>query len=195
MQVENYTIPQMVDDVRAGKMTRAQLVETLTAMGISSTGADIVALAASRSVTTQPIAHVNARENEAIQLRLHDRHLEDRNERNVSALNEDYAEDAVVEDSMYPDLFVGRAAISARIGSGMAALPSLRVEMTNRLAHGNQVTVEWIASGLYTGGFPNLPATGRSFSIPGVTVVVRHQGKIVRETIYYDMEEVRHQLG
>jgi hypothetical protein len=26
-------------------------------------------------------------------------------------------------------------------------------------------------------------------------VVIRHEGKIVREAIYYDMEEVRRQLG
>jgi len=36
---------------------------------------------------------------------------------------------------------------------------------------------------------------GRAFSIPGVTVVVRQNGKIIRESLYYDMEEVRRQLG
>jgi steroid delta-isomerase-like uncharacterized protein len=195
MQVKDYTIPQMVDEVRAGRMLRSQLVQTLTTMGISGAGATIIAAAASRSITALPTPRVNSGEDEVIQLRLHDQHLEDRNERNMSALQDDYAEDAVVEDSMYPEPFVGRAAIAARIGSGMAALPNLRVEMTNRVVHGNQVTVEWVASGTYTGGFPHLPATGRSFSIAGVTVVVRHQGKIVRESLYYDMEEVQRQLG
>jgi len=185
----------MVDDVRAGKMPRTQLVQTLTMMGVSATGTNLIAAAASHAISTKPAPRVNVREDEARQLWLHDRHLEDRNARNVSALQNDYAEDAVVEDSMYPEPFVGRAAISARTGAGMAALPDLRVEMTSRLVHGNQVTVEWIATGTYTGGFPDLPASGRSFSIAGVTVVIRRDGKIVRESLYYDMEEVRLQLS
>ncbi len=194
MQVDEHTIPQMVDDVRAGRLPRTQLVQTLTMMGISAAGAQLIATATSRATSTKPAPWVNVRDDEALQLRLHNRHLEDRNERNIGALQNDYAEDAVVEDSMYSQSFVGRAAIEARMGTGMAALPDLRVEMTNRIAHGNQVTVEWIATGTYTGGFPNLPASGRSFSIPGVTVGVRQDDKIVREALYYDMEEVQHQL-
>ena len=45
------------------------------------------------------------------------------------------------------------------------------------------------------GDYPGLVASGRSFSIPGVTVVVRQNGKIVRESLYYDMNEVQRQLG
>jgi len=194
MQVDEYTIPQMVSDVRAGKMPRTQLVQKLIMMGISAAGANLIAIAASRAISTKSTPQVDVRDDEALQLQLHNQHLEDRNARNTSALQNDYAEDAVVEDSMYPEPFVGRAAIAARMGTGMAALPDLRVEMTNRVAHGNQVTVEWVATGTYTGGFPGLPASGRSFSIPGVTVVIRQQGKIVRESLYYDMEEVRSQL-
>src|SRR5947209_11711398 len=123
MQVDEYTIPQMVDDVRAGRMPRTQLVQTLTMMGISPTGAQLIATATSRAVSIKPTPRVNVRDDEALQLRLHNRHLEDRNERNIGALQSDYAEDAVVEDSMYPEPFVGRAAIEARMGTGMAALP------------------------------------------------------------------------
>jgi steroid delta-isomerase-like uncharacterized protein len=65
----------------------------------------------------------------------------------------------------------------------------------NRVVHGNQVSVEWVATGTHNGDFPGLVATGRSFSIPGVTVVVRHNGKITRESIYYDVAEVHRQLG
>ena len=57
------------------------------------------------------------------------------------------------------------------------------------------LTVEWVASGTHVHDYPGLPATGRAFSIPGVTVVVRRDGKIVRESLYYDMAEVHRQLG
>ena len=55
--------------------------------------------------------------------------------------------------------------------------------------------VEWVASGTHAHDYPGLAATGRAFSIPGVTVVVRRDGKIVRESLYYDMAEVQRQLG
>ncbi len=195
MQVKEHTIPQMVDDVRAGKMSNSQLLQTLTAMGISASGATIISAAALRTTPAASIPRMNVHEDEALQLQLHDRHLEVRNARNVDALQNDYAEDAVVEGSMFPEPFVGRAAIAARIGAEMLAFPDLRVEMTNRVVHGNQVTVEWVATGTHTGDFPGFPASGRSFSIPGVTVVIRERGKIVRESLYYDMEVVRHEFG
>jgi len=67
--------------------------------------------------------------------------------------------------------------------------------VTNRVVHGNQVTAEWVAEGVHTGDLPGLPASGLSFSIRGVTVVIRHNGKIVRESLYYDVNELHRQLG
>ena len=84
---------------------------------------------------------------------------------------------------MYPHAFSGREAILARKTVGMAAIPGLKISVTNCIVHGNQLTVEWVASGRHTGDFPGLPATGRAFSIPGVTVVVRRAGKIMRESL------------
>jgi len=194
MQVKEYTIPQMVEDVRAGKMSPRQLVQTLTAMGISPSGANIIA-AASHTTPATPIPLMDAHADEALQLQLHDRHLEVRNARDVIALQDDYAEDAVVEGSMFSEPFVGRAAIAARIGAEMVAFPDLQVKMTNRVVHGNQVTVEWVATGTHAGDFPGFPASGRFFTIPGVTVVIREHGKIVRESLYYDMEVVGQQFG
>src|SRR3989442_206671 len=193
MQIKEYTIPQMVADVRAGKMSRSQLVQTLTALGLTASGAAIIAAAHSAPVT--PIPRMDVHEDEALQLQLHDRHLEARNARNMNTLQDDYALDAVVEGSMFPEPFIGRAAIAARIEAEKVAFPDLQVEMTNRVVHGNQVTVEWVATGTHAGDFPGFPASGRSFAIPGVTVVIREHGKIVRESLYYDMEVVRHEFG
>ncbi len=195
MQVKEYTIPQMVEDVRAGKMSRSQLVQALTAMSISPSGANIIAAAASYTTPTTPIPLMDVHADEALQLRLHDRHLEARNAHDVSALQDDYAEDAVVEGNIFSEPFVGRAAIAAHIGAETVAFPDLQVKMTNRVVHGNQVTVEWMATGTHAGDFPGFPASGRSFAIPGVTVAIREHGKIVRESHYYDMEVVRQQFG
>jgi steroid delta-isomerase-like uncharacterized protein len=195
MQKEEFTIPEMVDEVRAGKMQRRQFIKRLTLMGVSAAGVGaIVAAAASRQFDTKAVPQGDLQD-AVDHLQRHDKHLANQSQGNLDQLSNDYAEHAVVEDSMYPHPFVGRAAIMARKGAGMAAIPGLKISVTNRVVHGNQLTVEWVASGTHTGDYPGLRATGRAFSIPGVTVVVRQNGKIVRESLYYDMEEVRRQLG
>ncbi len=196
MQEEKeYTIPEMVDEVRAGKMQRRQFIKRLTLMGISAAGIGAIAAAAARPFVSQPASQRNSSPDAVDHLQRHDEHLAHQTQGHIDELRNDYAEHAVVEDSMYPQAFVGREAILARKRVGMAAIPGLKISVTNRIVRGNELTVEWVATGEHTGDYPGLPTTGRAFSIPGVTVVVREYGKIVRESLYYDMDEVRRQLG
>jgi steroid delta-isomerase-like uncharacterized protein len=195
MQEEEYTIPQMVEDVREGKMPRRRFFKALTAMGISAVGVGAIAAAAAHPFAAKPASQGDVHEAPERQIQLHDQHLAHQSRGNTGALHNDYAENAVVEDSMYGQPFVGRAAILARKNVGFGAIPDLQIKLTNRVVHGSQVCAEWVASGTHTGDFAGLPASGRAFSIHGVTVVVRQHGKIVRESIYYDMAEVRRLLG
>lgn len=193
---ETITIPQMVEEVRAGRMLRRNFMKTLAALGLSVAGASAISAAAALPTATArpaPVTNPDAQPDQNVQL--HQQHLAHQTQGDAGALQNDYAEDAVVEDSMYSEPFVGKTAIMARKGVGMAAIPDLRIQVHNRVAHGAQVAVEWTATGTHTGDFPGLVASGRPFTIRGVTVVVRREGKIVREAIYYDMEEVRRQLS
>ena len=196
---EETTIPQMVEDVRAGKMPRRNFMKALAAMGISTAGVGAITAAATanRSAPSHPIPQANMKlDKEAIEhLERHDHHLSKQTQGDTDALSDDYADDAVVEDSMHAQSFVGRDAIMARKSVGMAAIPGLKINVTNRVVHGSQLTVEWVATGTHLGNLPGLPASGRSFAVPGVTVVVRRAGKIVREPIYYDVAQVHRLLG
>ncbi len=195
MQEEEYTIPEMVDDMREGKLQRRQFIKQLTIMGVSAAGIGaIVAAAAARKFATTPVSNANGHDTYDHK-QLHDQHLAHQSQGNLDNLFHDYHEHAVVEDSMYPQPFVGRAAIMSRKSAGMQAIPGLKISVTNRIQHNNQLTVEWVATGTHVGNYPGLAATGRTFSIQGVTVVVRQNGKIVRESLYYDMDQVRRQLG
>lgn len=196
MEKDEFTIPQMVDAVRSGKFSRRRLIKALGALGISAGGIGAVVAATHRAAPpVTPATHTPASEQQDEQMQLHDQHLANQQSGDIPALHHDYADHAIVEDSMHPTPFVGRAAIMGRKQSGMMAIPDVQIAVTNRVAQGNQLTVEWTATGTHKGDFPGLPASGRSFSINGVTVVVREHGKIVRESIYYDMAEVHRQLG
>lgn len=193
MQEDEYMVPQMVDEVRAGKMERRAFIKKLTTMGITTVG--ISAIVASIS-TSSGSATVTLADGQASQhLQHHDNHLRHQARGNLHALNQDYAENAIVEDSMHSKPFIGRAAIMERKNIITSAASDAKITITNRIVTGNQVTAEWVATGIHTGDLPGLPASGRPFSIHGVTVVIRHEGKIVREALYYDANQLYRQLG
>jgi steroid delta-isomerase-like uncharacterized protein len=193
-QQQEHTIPEMVDDVRAGKMDRRTLIKRLTLMGLSAAGAGAIAEVAARQIASHTAQTVPGDNNGQLHIRQHKDHLIHQGSGNIQQLQHDYHENAIVEDSMYPHPFVGREAIMNRKSAGFTAMPDLKITVTKRIVRGDQLTVEWVASGTHQVDYPGLPATGRKFSIPGVTVVVRKNGKILRESLYYDMNEVQRQL-
>lgn len=195
MQEEEYTIPEMVEDVRAGKMPRRHFMKKLMTMGISTVGAGAIIAAVSSSSPAAATAFSPASDHATQHLQRHDEHLTNQSQGNMPALHNDYAEHAIVEDSMHPHPFIGRAAIMGRKNMITAAASDAKITVTNRVVHGNQVTAEWVATGIHSGDLPGLPASGRPFTLRGVTVVVRHDGKIVREALYYDVAELHRQLG
>lgn len=192
---DDVTIPQMVEDVRAGKMPRRRLITALTALGISTVGVGAAVAATELRQGSKAIPHINSDENTQQHIQLHQQHITNQSTGNTGALHDDYAEHAVVEDGMFPEPLVGRKMIMERKGMGMAAIPDLRITITNRVAHGNQVSAEWVATGTHSGDLPGMPATGRTFTLRGLTVSIRQQGKIVREAIYYDLNDLKRQIG
>ena len=190
---ENYIIPKMVDDVREGKLPRRRFILALTALGISAAGIGAIVAAASHPMTPKPVTAPSPEEQQ--HLEHHDNHISKQSRGDLNELHHDYAEHAIVEDSLHDQPFVGRTAIMARKSMGFAAVSSAQITVTNRVVQGNQVTVEWVATGLHTGDLPGLPASNRPYILPGVTVVVREDGKIVREALYYDAAELRRQLA
>ncbi len=50
-------------------------------------------------------------------------------------------------------------------------------------------------TGTHTGDLPDLPATGKSFSIRGATIAEVSAGRIVRAADYWDLATFLRQLG
>ena len=188
------TIPQMIDAFRAGTLPRRSLIKALTAMGVSAGGVGTIAtVAASRAFSAKAAQASNKADEQVAQnIQLHKQHLARQSQGDASGMSNDYAHNAVVHDSMHEMPIMGREAIMQR--KSITAIPDLQISVRKRMAEGSQVIVEWTATGTHNTHFPGLPATGRAFSFDGVTVVIRENGKIVHEAIYYDMTEVRKQL-
>jgi len=105
------------------------------------------------------------------------------------------------DDALWEEVAIGLAArgpeqIRAHLEALFTAVPDITYDITNVIVAGDQVTLEWVATGTYTYDFPGLPpATGQHFSFRGASVFELADGKIRRYTEYWDAFGFLVQLG
>ena len=106
----------------------------------------------------------------------------------------------LTEDAVYEDVTLGainRTPAETRqfVAAAWAAFPDLRFEQTAASVNGTHGTIEWTMIGTHRGDFGELPATGKTFAVPGVSVVTLAGGKIRHVRDYWDFATVLRQLG
>ena len=69
------------------------------------------------------------------------------------------------------------------------------VELPDGCATARWAAGEWTLSGTQRGDMPGIPATGKQFSVRGVSILELEDGKIRRCSDYWDMAEFLKQLG
>ncbi len=57
------------------------------------------------------------------------------------------------------------------------------------------MAAEWVMSGTHTGKSPELPPTGKKFSLIGSSIMQIRDGKISRQTDYWSMMSFLQQVG
>jgi steroid delta-isomerase-like uncharacterized protein len=182
---QSQTIPQLVDAARHGKLSRRKLLIALSGIGLTGAGAAAIAAVASRR------AGVHAAQQH---LQLHEQHIAHQVRGDIEHMMADYHENAVVEDPLFAEAFVGKDAIAGRFAAEVASVPDRSLRIINRVVSGDDLIVEWEATGTHAGDFLGFGGTGRPFLLTGVTVVTRREGKIVRESHYYDPDDLRRQV-
>ncbi|MFN2118172.1 MAG: ester cyclase [Candidatus Promineifilaceae bacterium] len=65
-----------------------------------------------------------------------------------------------------------------RVAYSRNAFPDLNFAIEEMVAEDNCVAASWIMSGTHEGDLPQLPATGRRFSITGITIYYFEDGKV-----------------
>jgi predicted ester cyclase len=78
--------------------------------------------------------------------------------------------------------------------------PDLHFELTQKVAQGEYVVINWIGRGTHTGPLPTpaggtLPATGKRAAVSGSTTYQIKNGKAVKGWTYWDMVSMLSQLG
>jgi steroid delta-isomerase-like uncharacterized protein len=90
----------------------------------------------------------------------------------------------------------GRAYIQGFIN----AFPDLHFELKQKIAQGDYVVINWVASGTHTGPLltptgATIPPTGKKATTPGSTTYQIKNGKAMAAWTYWDMVTLLAQLG
>lgn len=223
MTENNESIEGLLERYQQKRLSRKQLVAALVAVGASSTAIATFLASGKASATTPPHSASLPVHQQRLNKQLHQAHVQRQGSafhqppagqakppvgqvlenlpvtaeqlRRVDAILEDYADDAVVVDPLARAPFVGKAAIRQRKLAELSAMSGVNFEVVHRFAHQDQVVAEWIARGTAHGTFLGLSGNGREFALRGITVVTRKDGKVSKESLYYDLEEAARQLA
>lgn len=95
-------------------------------------------------------------------------------------------DDIVFEDLGGARVMRGKVQMRKWIEETFHAFPDFRTDLTSLFAVGTQAASEWVARGTLKGEVFHLKPTGRSYSVRGASMMELRDGKIKRNTDYYD---------
>jgi steroid delta-isomerase-like uncharacterized protein len=89
-----------------------------------------------------------------------------------------FTEDCFYEDVAQGGVMRGREAVKAGYSDFFADIPDFKLELESLFISGNWAGSEWVMTGT--------PTTGESFSTRGASISELEEGKVKRNTDYYD---------
>jgi steroid delta-isomerase-like uncharacterized protein len=105
------------------------------------------------------------------------------------------ADDCVYEDVTMAAVNRGKGELKAFAGAVLAAFPDFKMKLTSGFTAGTWAGAEWTISGTHKGDLPGMPATGKTFIVRGASICELEEGKIKRNSDYWDMVTFLKQIG
>jgi steroid delta-isomerase-like uncharacterized protein len=116
-------------------------------------------------------------------------------ERNLDAMVA-HLSDEVIEDITPVGILRGPGEVREFFGSMFAAFPDFQFSVEQSVASPQMAAVQWRATGTFRGApFQGIEPTGRRVDIRGCDCIEVEDGKIVRNTAYYDGAAFARGLG
>jgi steroid delta-isomerase-like uncharacterized protein len=113
----------------------------------------------------------------------------------LSRVAEFFAPHYTPHDSSDPDREPGLEATRAVIARLHAGLSQVRYALDELLAEGDKVVCRWTLTGVHTGTFMGVPASGRPLVLSGIDILRIEGGKIAESWLVSDMLSLLLQLG
>ncbi len=102
-----------------------------------------------------------------------------------------YTDDCLFEDLATGEVVHGKNEMKAWNKQTFTDYPEMQIESKSWFASGNKVASEWIMTGTHAhSSIPATPATGKRFSFRGVSILELREGKVSRETSYWNRADL-----
>ncbi len=116
--------------------------------------------------------------------------------KDLSMIDDVYLDDGILEDVPDAAVYQGKEKIRKFFGELFVYSPDTKVEAKATFLGKHWAIVEWIWSGTQTGDIEGvIEATGNKFSIRGASIFEFQDGKIKRQSDYYNAGRFLYQLG
>ena len=112
---------------------------------------------------------------------------------NVDAIDQLFARDFTGHDTAGSTF--GREEFREGVLAMLSAFTDRQVEIADQVVAGDKVATRWQATGVYSGDFKGIPATGRNISMTGISITRLAGGKIVETWEVTDDAGLLRQLG
>jgi steroid delta-isomerase-like uncharacterized protein len=107
-----------------------------------------------------------------------------------------FTDDCVYNCTPMGKVSQGKNELKDFLSNMFTEFPDAKIEMKSSFGTGDKGAGEWILSGTFAhSSNPAMPATGKSFSVPGVGINEYSGGKISRVTNYWNLASFLQQVG
>ena len=107
-----------------------------------------------------------------------------------------FTDDGVYEDLAFEFVMQGKQGVAAWVSITLAGAPDAHAELVYAFQAGDRAAAHWIFSGTHTGAWgPDLPPTGKAFSLPVATLFELEGELIQRVGDYYNLATWLRQVG
>ena len=117
------------------------------------------------------------------------------NNRNIAAIDELMAADYIHHDPQSPKFSDGKEGYKQLVEYYLKAFPDSHFTIDQEIQEGDTVVTRWTARGTHKGDLPALPASGKTFSVTGITVARIQDGKFAESWNNWDALGLMQQLG
>ena len=117
------------------------------------------------------------------------------NKGNLPVADELFAQNYSHHDSSTPEFGRGPESEKKRATLYRTAFPDVRLTIEDIIAEGETVTARWSCKGTHKGDLSGIAATGKQFTISGISVTRFASGKMVEAWVNWDALGLMQQLG
>lgn len=116
------------------------------------------------------------------------------NKGKLDMFNDTYFTDDVVMHASPSDV-IGIDSARAYYANFLTGFSDIQFAIRDIFGQGDKIVKYWNFKGTHTGDFFGIPATGKTVSLDGTTLVKMSNGKIAEERDFYDNYDFLNQLG